>query len=72
MESVTPPNHPTFQTYQRPLFQHGLLQKVVEIASAIKGRIQAITKESQQADHAVIEIRMTCTMAPGVSLYTGR
>ena len=53
------PDHPTFQTLQWPLLQRGQLQKVAEIASAIKDKIQAVIKESQSADHAVIEIRMT-------------
>jgi len=33
----------------------------VEIAPAIKGRIQAVTEELQRADHAIIEICMTRT-----------
>ena len=71
MGSVTLPDHPTFQTLQQHLLQCGLLQKVAEIASAIKGRIQAVTKESQYADHAVIEICMTRTANEGSpGIYT--
>ena len=61
MEFVTLPDYLTFQTLQRPLLQLGLLQKVPEIAPAIKGRIHVVTKESQCADHTVIEICMTHT-----------
>jgi len=38
----TPPDDPTFQTLQRPLLQPGLLQKVAEIAPAIKSRIKPL------------------------------
>ena len=55
MKSVTPPDRPTFHTLQRPLLQRGLLQKVIVIAPAIKDRIPAVTKESNRADHVIIE-----------------
>ena len=73
MKSVTPPDHPMFQMLQRPLFQHGQIQKVVEISPASKGRIQVATEESQHADRVVIEIYMTHVAneaSPGI--YTGR
>jgi len=65
MESITLPNHPTFQTLQRPLLQRGLLQNVTKIAPAIKSRIQTVTNESHRVDHAVIEIRMNRTANEG-------
>ena len=71
MKSVTPSDHLTFQTLQWPLLQRKLLQRVVEIAPAIKGRIQAVIKESQRADHVLIEIRMTCTVnEDSLDIYT--
>ena len=66
METVTPSDYPTLR---QPLLQLGLLQKVVVIAPAIKGRISTVTRESQRADHAIIETRMTHTVnesSPGV------
>ena len=75
MESVTLPDYLTFQTLQRPLLQLRLLQKVPEIAPAIKGRIHIVTKESQYADHAVIKIRMNCTAnegSPGIYIHWGK
>ena len=69
MKSITPPGHLTFQTLQQLLFQRILLQKVAEITPAIKGIIQAVMKELQRADHAIIEIRMTHTAnedSPGI------
>ena len=44
-----------------PLLQRGLLKKVTAISPAISGKIPAITRESQRADHAVIEARITPT-----------
>ena len=64
MESITLLDHPTFpifQTLQQPRLQRELLQKVAEIALAIKGKIQAITEESQHVNHTVIDICMTRT-----------
>ena len=61
MKSVTPPDHPMFQMLQRFSLQRGLLQKIAEIAPTIKDKIQAVTEESQRADHVVIEICMTHT-----------
>ena len=55
---------------QRLLLHHSLLQKVVEITSAIKGRIQAVAKESQRVNYAVIEIRMTRTANEDPYIYT--
>ena len=72
MESVTPPGHLTFQMLQQLLLQRRLLQKVAEITLTIKGIIQAVIKESQHADHAVIEIRMTLTTnedSPGIYIH---
>jgi len=69
MESVTPPSHLTFQTLQQLLLQRKSLQKVAKLAPLIKGIIQAVMKEAQSADHAVIEIRMTRTAnedSPGI------
>jgi len=56
-------------TLQQLLLQRRLLHKVAEITLAIKDIMQAVMKESQHADHAVIEIRMTCTAnedSPGI------
>jgi len=42
---------------------------VAVIAPAIKGRISAVTRELQRADHTVIETRMTHTVnksSPGI------
>ena len=61
MESLTPPDHLTFHTLQRPLLHRGLLLKVTVIAPAINDRIPAVMRESERADHAVIETRTTCT-----------
>jgi len=72
MESVTLPGHLTFQMLQQLLLQRRLLQKVAEITLTIKGIIQAVIKESQHADHAVIEIRMTLTTnedSPGIYIH---
>ena len=59
-----------FQTSQQLLLQHRLLQKVAEITHAIKGIIQAVMKESQRADHAVIKIHMTSTANEDPRIYT--
>ena len=67
MESFTPPDHLTFYTLQRSLLQRRLLQKVAVMVLAIKGRISAVTRESQRTDHAVIETRMTRTANEGSS-----
>ena len=61
MESVTPPGHLTFQMLQQLLLHSRLLHTVAEITLIIKRIIQNIMKETQCADHVVIEIRMTRT-----------
>jgi len=60
MEYVTLPGHLTFQTLQQLLLQRRLLQKIAEITHNQEHN-HAIMNESQRADHAIIEIHMTCT-----------
>ena len=70
MESVTLSDHLMFHALQRPPLQRRLLQKVAEIAPAIKGKISAVTRESRRLDHAVIEAYMTRTAnesSPGIN-----
>ena len=47
----------------------------IVIAPAIKGRIPAVTRESQRANHAVIENRITRTAnegSPGIYIHWGK
>jgi len=71
MEVVTPPGYLTFQMLQQLLHQRRLLQKIAKITLTIKDIIQAVMKESQHTDHAVIEIRITRTAnEDSSSIYT--
>ena len=73
MEFVTLLRQLTFQTLRQLLLQRRPLQKVDEITFTIKGKIQAVTKISQSANRAIIEIRMTRTAnknSPGVYMYS--
>ena len=68
-----PPGHLMFQTLQQLLFQQRLLQKIAGITHTIKNTIQAITKKSQHANHAVMKIYTTCaTNNDSQGIYTLR
>ena len=56
---------PLFKRCNDPYFN----AKVVEIVLFIKGRVQAVTKKLQRADHAIIEIRMTCIVNEASPIY---
>jgi len=54
-----PPGHLTFQILQQLLLQCRLIHNVAELTFAIKGIFHSVVKESQRANHAIIEIHMT-------------